>query len=48
VAWLATRGLASLLFGVQPNDPLGIVALVASFVPALRASKVNPMIAFRA
>lgn len=56
VAWLATRGLASLLFGIQPNDPvtfavtavsLGIVALVASFFPALRASRVNPMIAFR-
>jgi len=56
VAWAATRGLSSLLFGVQPDDPLifvltavllGIVALTASFIPAMRASRVSPMVAFR-
>jgi putative ABC transport system permease protein len=44
--------IASLLFGVSPLDPvtyagvavvLGIVALGASVVPALRAARVDPM-----
>ncbi len=56
-AWVATRGLASLLFGVRPDDPLifgataGLLAgaaLAASLVPALRASRANPASAFRA
>jgi putative ABC transport system permease protein len=51
-----TRLLKSTLFGVQPNDPvvylavavlLGIVALVASFVPARRAARIDPLIAIR-
>ena len=49
--------IASQLYGVGPRDPaavgsaLGIVAaiaLAASWLPALRASKVNPMAALRA
>jgi predicted permease len=52
----AVRTASSLLFGVQPNDPLTFaaatallftIALVASSLPALRASRVDPMVALR-
>jgi len=52
----ATRLLASLLFGVEPTDlatfaataaALGIVAGVASLLPALRAVRTDPMDALR-
>jgi ABC-type antimicrobial peptide transport system permease subunit len=50
------RGVASLLFGVQANDPLvfgsiaaaiAAVALVASWLPARRAAGIDPIIALR-
>ncbi len=52
----ASRLLASMLFQVRPNDPvvylsvsvlLGVVALVAGYVPARRASKIDPLSAIR-
>jgi putative ABC transport system permease protein len=56
-AFAATRLLSSLLFGVGAADPatfVGIVLLVsavaflASWIPARRATRVNPIIALRA
>ena len=55
-ALAGTRVVKSMLFGLEPNDPatlalaaifLMTVAAAAGFIPARRASRVEPMVALR-
>jgi ABC-type antimicrobial peptide transport system permease subunit len=55
-AWLVSRLMQGLLFGVAPADPatfggmvavLGAMALLAAYVPARRASRLDPTRALR-
>jgi ABC-type antimicrobial peptide transport system permease subunit len=56
LALASTRLLSSFLFGLKNTDPLsliavilllGMVAAIAGFIPARRASRIDPMVALR-
>ena len=55
-AFAVTRLMASLLYGVTPRDPIAMtsvalllvgVALAATYIPARRASRVDPVVSLR-
>jgi ABC-type antimicrobial peptide transport system permease subunit len=57
LALIATRGAATVLFGLKPWDPvtlagaavlLAVVTILASIVPSIRAGNVNPIDSLRA
>ena len=57
LGWLIAGNLSAILYNVSPTDPLvyglaimvlGMTGLTASLVPAMRASKVDPLSALRA
>ena len=55
-SYVTAKWISSLLYGTKPNDPatfagivllLAVVASVAGYIPARRASRIDPMIALR-
>ena len=57
MAFVLTQSVSALLYGVRPTDPstfglmallLMVVGLAGCYVPALRATRVNPIVALRA
>ena len=56
LSWALTQAVRSQLYGVQPTDPLSVlaatfaiiaVAMLAGYLPARRATQVHPMMALR-
>jgi putative ABC transport system permease protein len=56
IAWSVTRAMSTLLYGVEAGDPLtfaavvallGLVSIAACAIPAIRASRVDPMLVLR-
>jgi putative ABC transport system permease protein len=56
IAWSVTRAMSALLYGVEAGDPvtfaavivmLGLVSIAACAIPAIRASRVDPMLVLR-
>jgi ABC-type antimicrobial peptide transport system permease subunit len=55
-AFTATKLIESFLFGIKPNDPLALAgsvltllsaSILAAWLPARNASRIDPMIALR-
>jgi ABC-type antimicrobial peptide transport system permease subunit len=56
-SWMLAPAIGALLFGVTATDPvtflgiavtLAVVAALAGYLPACRASRIDPMVALRA
>jgi len=56
-AILSARAIRGLLFGVEPHDPatmivvaavMGLIGLIACWIPALRAARIDPAVTMRA
>jgi putative ABC transport system permease protein len=56
LAFVLGQAMSALLYGVSAHDPavyvaapavLGVVAVVSALLPALRASRVDPIVALR-